>query len=256
MPETKFVALFDLHWGFERRGGHKVPVHDPKALSVALQFIDDFSPDVIILGGDMLDCRMVSHHTKHKPGQNEGFRLIADAENLHKELIKPLQAQGAKNVYITGNHEDWLNDLTDAEPGLSGLLDIDRLLKLDDSWKVVPQGSLYHLGKLTFLHGDQLKGSSNIALNAVTAYERSVRFGHFHTYQVATKTSAVDYKNAKTGVAVPCLCSKEPKYGEGAPNKWQQGFNWGYVNEGGTFSDYVSIIIDGRATINDKRYKG
>ena len=51
----KFVALFDLHWGWERVNGHKKPLHDAKALAVALKFIADYKPDHIILGGDILD---------------------------------------------------------------------------------------------------------------------------------------------------------------------------------------------------------
>ena len=51
----KFVALFDMHWGYERDGSrHKVPLHDQKAISVAMQFIEDFKPDHVILGGDTL----------------------------------------------------------------------------------------------------------------------------------------------------------------------------------------------------------
>ena len=254
----RFLYLTDLHWGYERRGGHKVPLHDQKALSVALQFAADFKPDHIILGGDMLDCGCISHHNHGKPGATEGFKLLADAKELQKALIRPVEALKPKTLtYITGNHEDWLTDLVDQIPALEGIVDVRSVLNLGEKWKVVPVGEAHRLGKLVLIHGDQIKGGENCAKWATVAYEKNVRFGHFHTYQVFTKTSAV-LDNGHTGVAVPCLCKKGPKYGGGSPNRWVQGFLWGYVDPkpSGLFNDYVSVIVDGRATINGKTYGG
>lgn len=252
---TKFVALYDLHWGFERVGGHKRPLHDERALKSALKFISEFEPDVVILGGDMLDCACISHHTKGKPGQKEGLRLLADAKGLQEALIKPLENTNAELVYITGNHEAWLDQLVEGEPGLEGIVDLRAILALGEDWRVVPQGGTYKLGKLVFAHGDQFSGGEHIGKAAVTAAEKSVRFGHFHTYQVYTKTSVVTEKS-HTGIAIPCLCRKDPSYGKGAPNKWIQGFNYGFVGEKGTFHDYVALIQDGSTVIDGKVYRG
>jgi hypothetical protein len=248
----KFIAAFDLHFGYERRNGHKVPLHDMKAWNVVNEFAKDFKPDVFIHGGDMLDCGVISHHNKKKPGNVEGLRLLADAEEGYKTFIQPIQAK--KKVYIIGNHEDWLNDLIVETPALEGIIDIRKLLKLDD-WTVIDQGGVFNLGKLTFLHGDTVKGGEHVAKAAVINYERNVRFGHHHTAQLYTKTSPIAYKNAKTGMAVPCLCTKDPKYGESKPNRWMQGFIYGYVGEG-SFNDYMTVIVDGKATIGGKIYKG
>ena len=40
----KFAFLTDLHYGFERRNGHKVPLHDQRAIDAALSFLGDFKP--------------------------------------------------------------------------------------------------------------------------------------------------------------------------------------------------------------------
>lgn len=251
----KFVSLYDLHYGYERRNGHKTPLHDLKALGCALEFIKDFKPDHIILGGDILDCGVISHHNHGKPGAVEGLRLLADAKELRETLIQPLEGMKTKSLtYITGNHEDWLNDLSDKIPGLEEMLDLKKVIGLNNKWKVVPQGEAHKLDKLIFIHGDQIKGGENAAKLATTAYEANVRFGHYHTYQVYTKTSAIE-SNGHTGIAVPCLCRKGPKYGGGAPNKWVQGFLWGY-SEKNRFNDYVSVIVDGKAVIGGKMYEG
>lgn len=256
-PLTKFIAAFDLHYGYERVGGHKVPLHDIKAINCMLAVARDFKPDVFIIGGDGIDAGCVSHHNHGKPGTTEGLKLIEDATEGRKAFIEPIEKIVGKGklVYVCGNHERFLTDLTDKIPSLEGLLDIKTLLKLD-KWTVIPQGKAYNLGKLTFIHGDQLSGGENVAKAAVTSYERSVRFGHYHTFSVASKNSALDYKNGKTGIAVPCLCSKNPKYGKGSPNKWMQGFVMGYVEKSGNFSDSIAIILDGKCIVNGKVYKG
>lgn len=252
----KFVALFDVHWGYERDASrHKSALHDEKAVSVAMQFMEDFKPDHVILGGDILDCGSVSHHRRGNVGQLEGLRLLAEAKECRERIIEPIEklAKG-RLVYHIGNHEDWLSDVTDEIPALQGIVDIGALLKLD-KWDIVEQGKASKLGKLTFIHGDQIRGGQNPALYAVTAYERNVRFGHFHTFQVATKTTPVD-ANGHTGIAVPCLAKKNHRYNQGAPNKWMQGFLWGYVGgPDGTFNDYVTVIVNGRAMVNGKSYR-
>lgn len=252
----RFAFLGDLHFGYERKHGHKVPLHDMRAFGATYAFLEDFKPEVLILGGDMLDCGAISHHNKGKPGRTEGLRLVRDAEELRVEVIKPLEALRPKRmVYIIGNHEGWIDDLIDGQPELEGLLEVDHLLQLQ-KWDVLPDGEHMSLGKLTFLHGNQLTGGENVAKAAVIAYERSVRFMHHHTFSAYTKTSALDIKLGRTGIACPCLCTKDPKYGEGKGNRWVQGFNFGYVHEDGTFNDFVSIITNGRTVANGKVYKG
>jgi hypothetical protein len=252
----RFIATFDLHFGWERRNGHKIPLHDPAAWAAVMKFAQDFKPHIWIWGGDALDCGAISHHNKGKPGRTEGMRLAEDAEQGHALFIKPVEEVTAdKLVYLTGNHEDWLNDFVEDTPTIEGLVDLKKLLRLN-KWTVIDQGGMFHLGKLTFLHGDAIKGGEHIAKKAVTDYERSVRFGHHHTYQTYTKVSPIDYKNAKTGIAVPCLCTKSPKYGEGAPNRWVQGFLFGYLHEDGSYNDFVVTIINGRFVVGGRIYHG
>lgn len=254
----KFIATYDLHYGFERRNGHKVPLHDIKAWGAVLDFAKDFKPDTWIHGGDMLDCGVVSHHNHGKPGATEGLKLIADAREGRELFIEPVEriVKKGKLIYLKGNHEKWLDDLTDQIPALEGYLDLEAILKLGKRWDVIPVGGAYNLGKLTFIHGDTISGGEHVAKNAVVNYERSIRFGHFHTWQVYTKNSALEYKNGKTGVAIPCLCGKLPNYTKGRPNRWMQGFCYGYVDNKGNFNDYVPLIIDGQTVINGKVYKG
>lgn len=252
----RFAALFDLHYGYERKNGHKVPLHDLKAFGAAYAFLEDFKPHTLILGGDVLDCGVISHHNHGKPGRTEGLRLLTDSEECRSEVIAPLESIAEERIIIKGNHEDWLDDFVDANPGIEGLIDFKKLLQLN-KWKVLPQGGKFHLGKLTFVHGDQLRGGQASARAAVIEAERSIRFGHFHTFQAYTKTSFIEEKFARTGIACPCLCTRDPKYGEGRGNSWVQGLNFGYISDDGTYADYVGVILNGKFIApNGKTYRG
>jgi hypothetical protein len=259
MSLRRFVFASDIHWGSETVGGHKRPLHDLGAIEILQQFVSDFKPHDFVLGGDILDCGAIArHHNKGKPRKTEGFRLMRDAEGCVENVIKPIERMLPKDgmkTFITGNHEQWVEDLLDAEPELEGLVDTKHLLKLD-RWKVIPQGHGVQYHKLYFMHGDTIKGGEACAKAAVTNYERNIRFGHFHTAQLFTKTSPLDAEVAKTGVAVPCLCSKDVGYMERIPNRWVQGFCYGTVDTAnGTFEDNLAIVIRGRAIINGKLYK-
>jgi len=254
----KFIFNTDKHIGRERKGGKLVPVHDTKAINAVMEFARDFKPDVWIEGGDDLDCGPVSHWLKDKALASKDLDLRWDVDEYCKLVLHPLDeilAPNATRIKLTGNHEEWLNQLAELHPGLASLLDQRHLMDLR-KWTLVPQGGYTKLGKLHFIHGDQLKGGARVAMDAVTKFEHSIRFGHFHTYQVATKHSMLDAKDVKTGVAVPAMCKRNPNFLKGAPSQWVQGFNYGYIHPDGTFSDYVPIIVNGKFFAEGRAYKG
>lgn len=259
----RFLAVYDTHYGFEKRGSRLSPLHDQRAIDVMLAFASDFKPHHLILGGDILDCGAVSHHNAGKPRKIEGLRLLKDSELAKQAMLDPLQRTvtrlkqgGNRRISIAGNHEDWVEDLIDKEPGLDGIVNPATLLGLE-AWENIPQGRGATLGpNLYFIHGDQIRGGEHAAKAAVLWCNRNVRLGHYHTHQTYTMTSAIDNELPKTGIVVPCLCTKDPKYNEGKPNKWNQGFLYGYLLPDGTFHDYVVTIIEGQAVVEGKIYRG
>jgi hypothetical protein len=256
----RHMFVTDLHYGYELdpETGKRRRIHDRKAADVMLQFARDFRPHVMILGGDILDCHPVSPHNtaKDKPGVVEGLRFRDDVRGCRSEYLEPIEALGCERyVFITGNHEAWINQFTEKHPQLKGILDLRTLLMLDERWELIRQGGRFDLGKLTFVHGDQLSGSDAAAKAACISFERNIRFGHIHTAQIYTKSSVGNGEPGKTGMAVPCLAMKQPAYSKGKPNRWCTGFSFGYTRPGG-FSDYIAVIVRGEATINGKTYTG
>lgn len=221
--------------------------------------MEDFKPNAFVFGGDQHDFGEISHWNKAKRLSLEGLRLIDSIQGFRRDLLdvvdQLLPTHSIKSYHL-GNHEDWLKDLLDENPALEGSIDLDALLGLTSrGWRVVPLEQASKLGKLHFVHGQQIKGGEHVAKAAVTHFERSIRFGHHHTYQVYTKTAALDARDVHTGIAVPCLCRRDLKYGEGKPNRWVNGFLYGTIFPDGNFTDQVVIISDGRFHANGKTYR-
>jgi hypothetical protein len=255
---VRTLFFSDSHYGNERVAGVTRPIHDRKAHEVMLKVASDFKPDVIINGGDGLDLGAISHHNAGKNHTVEGFRLLKDAEAYRKEVLVPLEMMGATAYYyLLANHCAWLGDIIEKFPALEGLLTIDDLLKLSDNgWDVIPQGAPLTLGgRLFYLHGDTIKGGQHFSKWAVEAYQRSVIFGHFHSSQRFTKHNALDATDLHRGFAIGCLCRRDPKYGKGAPNKWNQSI--ALIEEDaktGQFQVHEVDIHSGKAIWMGKRY--
>lgn len=249
-----FLATFDSHWGYEREAGRLHALHDVAAHEVVLQFARAFKPDVYINGGDGLDCGAISHWRRDRHRSVEGLRLIKDAVEYGERFLNPLADIVGTCHYLPGNHERWIDDLVDREPALEDTLRLDLLLQLGPPWTLHPYNAVLKLGKLYFTHGDQVRGGQHAAKWAVETYGRSIRLGHFHTWQAFTRHNAIDAHDIHTGVVVPSLCKRDPGYIRRAPNRWSHGFLYGYINADGSFWDAVVPIIKGRAVVEGRLY--
>lgn len=154
----KFIALFDLHFGWERgleRGKWVTrPTHNLPAIRAVMSFAVDFKPDVVVLGGDQLNCGPISHWHKGRPILNEGFRLRTEMDLLDNEVLKPFDRVGRK-IWIGGNHEAWIDQFIEENPGTQGLLEPDIYLDLEKrGWEIYAAGEIARVGKLYFTHGD------------------------------------------------------------------------------------------------------
>lgn len=261
---TKFVALFDIHIGWQKyvEGGRSImkKAHDERALNVVMDFIKDFRPDVLILGGDQLNCGPVSRWMEGRPRQLENFRLKPELE-MFKRLVLSRVNHIKRKVWLEGNHERWIQTWLDSNPALEGMVEPFQYLGLDKAgWEYRDQGKIFSLGKLNWVHGDIVFGRKNggktvhPARKLVNYYRRNMRAGHIHTWDATTDVTPYDRRDYHTGVVVPALAAMNQSYEQNATLNHQQGFNFGYILRSGEFSDYVSIINRGLMIWNGKSY--
>lgn len=259
----KFVALYDLHVGWEKKWekGELVtfPTFNKKSIDAAKAFIFDFAPDILLLGGDALNAGPISHWNKGKPILDAGLHLKKEFDTLDDLILKPFEKVKRK-IWLTGNHERWIESHVEEHPGLAGMVEPQSYLKLKArNWEVYSQGEAASIGKLHFVHGDTVLRNGagvNPARTLVNAYRRNIRAGHLHTYSAAIEMTSVDAKDWHSGIIVPSLSTRNPAFMKNNPNTFVNGFLYGYSWPSGEFSDAVVLINNGTFTVGGKVYRG
>ena len=267
MQDTRFVALFDLHFGYDiwetNTGFQRRAAHDHGMVKIASEFVKDFEPNIIIFGGDQIHSSSIGHWSKDKIITHIQDSYTDELDELRDKGLKPIvesAPSGAQAVFMTGNHEQWLLPYKQKYPQLQKMLDPHAYLGVSGpngkkaGWTYVHQGGRYDLGKLHFVHGDILKQGMMHARSTVYEWNANIRYGHFHTYQAATKCGQVSDRDKKTAISVPAMCQCNPEFLKNSTNAWMQGFLYGYVSKSGNFSDYVVIVPGREVIINGKVY--
>lgn len=243
MSELKIVALFDTH----------IPFNIP--LDPVCQFIQDFKPNVIVHGGDMHDWTSVCQWIADQSRTLDGGTIAQNYEQLKDILLDPVRkaAPKARQIYLTGNHEDWLRKAVDIKTEFRGLVELAT--HLPKHLQLIPLNQAYHVNKnLCYLHG--LYTFKYHAYHTVHAVHKSVFYGHTHDIQRYTDISPVDTTQFHTGASCGCLCNLSPSYMKNKPNRWAHGFNFCYVDQDtDEFAETQVYIIRNRFWALGRRYQ-
>lgn len=262
MTSERVLAAFDAHVGWEHANvrGSRVtrPIHDPGAIGAMFEFAQDWKPTIFVAGGDMVDCGCVSHWNANSPGAVEGFRLKDELDEVDRLIVRPVDklVKGRK-IWLTGNHEAWVDQLLDRNPALVGMISVADYLRLADrGWTVFSLGEIARVHKCHFIHGESIGSGVYGAKRAIEMYGRNVIAGHHHTYQTHIKPSAMDENDFHSAILVPGLCRRNPRYGRNRPNSWLQGFLCQDIHPSGYFSSQVHIMVRGKFATGGKLYGG
>ena len=237
----KIVALFDLH----------VPYNI--ILEPVFRFIEDFKPDVVILGGDVGEFGSVSHWIADQSRHLDHGTLVQEYNNINEVALKPLAkvAGKASKIYLTGNHERWVEMATAINPNLRGFAEIERNIK---GWKILPYNVPYKAGpNLVYIHGTY-ENKYHAHKTAESYIGKSVIYGHVHSMQLHSNVSPVDSKHFYQAQSVGCLCHLNPSFMKNKPNAWVNGFNYTYLNDDGTFHPFSVIIVKNKFWAVGRQY--
>jgi hypothetical protein len=160
-------------------------------------------------------------------------------------------------VWIHGNHEKWIDDHVQEFPELEGMVSLVQYLRLEKrGWEVYDYGEAYKLknAPVYVMHGENTTGA-NHATQTVNRYHRNIRYGHHHTYQVATEISPMDVTDFHTAISVPCLANRNPGYAQNKPNRHINGFLKGEALTSGAFHDEVVVMVDGKFVVDGRLYE-
>jgi len=238
MKALKGLGIWDLHY----------PLQDNLLWKNILKEIRSFQPDILVLGGDNMDMSAVNHwlHDKGRIRQLEGKRIQDEYNGFSKVILNPLEkllSPNCRKIWLDGNHEKWIELAIDQNPQGEGYWEIESNLHLKEKeWEIVPYGKFTKVGKLYLIHGQYT--NMYHARKTVDIFEKSVLYGHDHTYQIFTKSTPVD-NEAHSGIAIPCACGLNPDYQGNKPSAWVNGFVEFFIQPNGNFNVYPIVAILG-----------
>lgn len=240
----RIVALFDTH----------IPHHIQ--LEPIFEFIGDFKPTILLYGGDMHDfgavCEWVADQSRHL---QDGI-LDRNFWELGKYLLVPGRhaAPKAKRIYLTGNHEYWLNGAIMRVPNGKGFWELGKNIEeFDARLQILPLNEPFKASEyLYYIHGHYI--NKYHASRTLSVYHKNIFYGHTHDIQVHTAVSPLDHQPSKAA-SCGCLCNRNPQYKRNMPNDWVHGFHYAYLEDNGLFWAYQVYIIQGRFYANGRMYR-
>lgn len=226
------------------------PYHDRAGWGLTLEVIKAVKPEIIFLGGDIIDFYSVSQYDKD-PARK--LTLQKDLDYTYEELVKLRKlAPKAEIVFLQGNHEHRLERyLHSKAEELSCLeaLTLPNLLHLSSlKIKWIPNGTRIKIGKLWHIHGNEIAGAgANVAKAKFDKLGSNVIFGHHHKLQSYTRRN---YDGDMHGAwANGCLSDLQAEYAHFTD--WILGISLIEYGKLGNFHvEQVPII---KTSVNSKR---
>lgn len=240
-------------------GDEHLPTAHAARLRILLDVIEYEKPDIIISGGDMINCDCLSDYSKTHDKlvglQKELKQAHAWIESINKVAPK------AEKVLLKDNHffrrlsdkmtrEHWLSDLEEMRP--------ENLLKLDKyGWKYLHEYDYKNV--LLFVHGDDKSSSSKkpIEQARATAKENAITVTRFHSHCTGFEV----HKNYHGEFAAIQLGTFEDpqkaKYiKHGSLNNWTTSLGLFYLSETAKEFFFVpSYFINDKCVLNGRLYK-
>lgn len=287
------VIVPDIQIGFYKKDNESnelEPIHDEKAIAVALKLIEDINPNQIVLVGDNLDFAEFGKYLTSAPFKQLVQAAIDRATMLCAQLRSA--APNAKISWIAGNHEARMARYiqTNAEAAF-GITKGKLSSELRDKWPVLsvpylcrmdeynityvpgyPESYVALNENLMIIHGHKVTSNGSTTTKYLNDAHVSVIYGHIHRTEYAYRTRLSKNGPRTVMAASPgCLCridgavpstkSGQDEFGRpmlmGAEN-WQQGMAVVQYQPQGVGNEWFNYepmwIYNGRGFFRGKEY--
>ena len=246
-------------------GDSHFPFQDERVLNVIYRILGDYTPDIIIHMGDIVDCYHLSSKFDRNPERLHTLQQEINGARQHLHQVAQL-VPASRRVLLGGNHEDRLRRLLwglEGHEAALNSLDIVRqevtwpkLLGLDDigfEW-IAPadQTKTKILPKFITKHGTIVRANSAYTARAEHAkYGKSGASGHSHRLGMHMHR---DHNGNHVWIETGCTCSLVAEYNPDPD--WQQGcVVAAFDKRTGAFALEPIYIHNGRAVWRDHVYK-
>lgn len=237
----------DIHWRFR----------DERALAVAMAAQEMFKPDIVVIGGDLMDCTIFSRHEPKKVREVSVDDWVKDELEPSCRFLDRVQEHTGETVMLLGNHEynieRWAIRESRCGPAIYNLISPKvRLSEGRKNFKIVEWSDdcdcYYQLNsRLIAVHGWSVAKHA-AARHLEKSLSKSVIFNHTHRKQVFARRDPYSGKIIE-GMSAGCLCKLSPSYMT-SPTDWVNGFWVAFVGKS-SYTWYPVTIENGRAVMPD-----
>lgn len=237
-------------------------IHLPDSINLdpVFSYLKDLGPDIVILGGDIVDakglhgCESMKAESIDRAWYERDRALLTQfLRRIHENCPK------AEIVYLEGNHEERYRRLIQKYPNqFKGEAHL-RLYPdaVPDGMRVkwIPYGtykSYYKLGDMVFIHGT-VWPDAHAKRYATDHTPFKVVYGHLHHLQSYTTRTPFEGMEARYAITAGCLTERAPDWKKGAPHQWVNGFV-SFITDGRVTTPTVHVIERGRFAVGAKFY--
>lgn len=249
---TRLVALPDLHLQTRPVSRDSWEPDISQSVYTALSFLMDFRPHVSIILGDLMNFDLLSSHKDDQSLLHRELRRLEHDITLANGFLDLIDKYTlGEKIFLLGNHDSRLYEYVAMNPHLEGIVSWDALeFSKRKKWKIVPEGKAWKYGHANFVHG--WYWNMYHAKKTVSEVGGNIFYGHVHDIQVFSKPNI--NQEPILGASLGCLCSLNPAWQTGKPNRWVNAFGVFYFRENGNFSFYIPTIIGGETVWAGKLY--
>jgi hypothetical protein len=229
------------------------PYHNVPALLVAYDLVEYTQPDIIVVGSDTADFKLLSTF-QHSGGEDDEIDAFEDFWNQHIQELKK-RAPNALLVFIYGNHEyRILRYLEENASAIrkSVLRAFVNVVRCGGSVLYLGEVDFVRIGPLMVLHGKRTNMHPAKSTFDDVGGHFWTQFGHVHRLDEYVKVDG-DYPTGS--VASGCLCNP-PHYIRGWQNKkWQLGTAVMEVDLAGRHVKIDNLLFDEEKGVVSVRFE-
>lgn len=233
------------------------PLHDEQAVETVYKINKYLKPSHLVCLGDCIEAEGVSQYIKESVASRAVSDLGEEFASFN-EIFDKLTSYSKEVLITKGNHCERLIKYADENPETASLVNFEKNIHLAERRKagkkirICAYNEALNIGKLWFTHGTYTGDSA--AKKMVMSYQRSICFGHTHSFSSYTHVSPIDVRDKHTAYNLGCLCSQNPGFMKNRPNSWTHMCAVAYIRDNGTFNLYPIGIFEGRAIFDGKEF--
>lgn len=229
LPETdaKDLVPFNIKGEHKRAlliGDVHLPYHSVDAVTVCFDYARKEKPDLIILGGDIIDCHRLSKFVRDPKAR----KFSEELKQLEQFVEAIKKAFNCRIVYKLGNHEirydHFLSEKAEELAGIDEFELVNIIRKRAKDVDIIQDKRLIMLNELPVLHGHEFGRGFFNPVNAARGLQLRAKVSaiQFDVHKTSEHTETDLHGVIKTTWSVGCLCGLKPDY---LPyNSWNHGF--------------------------------